>query len=63
MPYLDLNAVQLRITLAARGIAVSHDVRQWARKFGQVFANQIRRRLPAVGESGTWMRSCRSSLG
>src|SRR5829696_5177452 len=33
--------------LAARGIIVSHEtVRQWARKFGQRFANQIRRRLP-----------------
>jgi len=37
--------------LAARGIIVSHEtVRQWARKFGQVFANQIRRRLPAAGD-------------
>jgi len=25
-------------------------VRQWALKFGQVFANQIRRRLPAAGD-------------
>ena len=34
--------------LAARGIQVSHEtVRQWALKFGQSFANQIRRRLPA----------------
>src|ERR1700719_1013844 len=37
--------------LAARGIMVSHEtVRQWARKFGQRFANQIRRRLPRVGD-------------
>src|SRR3954451_22224881 len=36
--------------LAARGIDVSHEtVRQWARKFGQDFANQIRRKLPCVG--------------
>jgi len=35
--------------LAARGIVVSHEtVRQWALKFGQVFANQIRGRLPAA---------------
>ncbi|MHC2302879.1 transposase-like protein [Rhizobium mongolense] len=34
--------------LAARGLLVSHEtVRQWALKFGQSFANQIRRRLPA----------------
>src|SRR5712671_393836 len=37
--------------LAERGIIVSHEtVRQWARKFGQRFANQIRRRLPRVGD-------------
>src|SRR3954471_20895867 len=37
--------------LAARGIIVSHEsVRQWARKFGQDFANQIRRRLPHAGD-------------
>jgi putative transposase len=37
--------------LAARGIVVSHEtVRQWGRKFGQSFANQIRRRLPGAGD-------------
>jgi putative transposase len=37
--------------LAARGIIVSHEsVRQWARKFGQALANQIRRRLPGAGD-------------
>src|SRR4051794_27777618 len=39
--------------LAARGITVSHEtVRQWALKFGQAFANEIRRRLPRPG--GKW---------
>ena len=37
--------------LASRGIIVSHEtVRQWARKFGQQFANRIRRRLPRIGD-------------
>src|SRR5215208_720752 len=37
--------------LAARSIIVSHEtVRQWARKFGQDFANRIQRRLPAAGD-------------
>src|SRR5215213_4443964 len=37
--------------LAARGIVVSPEtVRQRGRKFGQAFANQIRRRLPCVGD-------------
>ena len=38
--------------LAARGIVVSHEtVRQWALKFGQEFANRIRRRLPRAGDT------------
>jgi len=37
--------------LATRGVIVSYEtVRQWALKFGQGFANQIRRRLPAAGD-------------
>ena len=37
--------------LAARGLIVSHEtVRQWALKFGQEFANRIRRRLPRAGD-------------
>ena len=37
--------------LAARGIIVSHaTVRQWGLKFGQGFANEIRRRLPRPGD-------------
>jgi putative transposase len=37
--------------LAARGILVSHEtVRQWALKFGQSYAHQIRRRLPTPGD-------------
>lgn len=37
--------------LAFRGIVVSHETaRQWGRKFGQGFANQIRRRLPRAGD-------------
>ena len=39
--------------LAFRGIEVSHEtIRQWALKFGQEFANIIRRRLPRPGD--TW---------
>src|SRR3954451_23598938 len=37
--------------VAAGGIIVSHEtVRQWALKFGQGFANGIRRRLPRPGD-------------
>jgi putative transposase len=39
--------------LAARGITVSHEtVRQWARKFGQGFDNQIRRKRPWCTDQG-----------
>src|ERR671928_761347 len=37
--------------LAARGIVVSHEtIRRWALRFGQAFANRIRRRLPRPGD-------------
>src|SRR5918998_677351 len=37
--------------LATRAIVVSHEtVRQWALRFGQDFANRIRRRLPQAGD-------------
>ena len=46
---LSLRMVEQMLT--ARGIVVSHEtVRQWALKFGQEFANRIRRRLPCVGD-------------
>jgi putative transposase len=46
---LSLRMVEEMV--AARDIEVSHEtVRQWALKFGQSFANQIRRRLPAPGD-------------
>ena len=39
--------------LTTRGIIVSYDiVRQWALKFSQAFANQIRRRCPAAADRG-----------
>jgi hypothetical protein len=37
--------------LLACSIIFSHEtVRQWAREFGQPFANRIRRRIPRIGE-------------
>src|SRR5438046_1057797 len=40
-----------RRQMPARGMAVSHEtVRQLALKFGQGFANEIRRRLPRPGD-------------
>src|SRR5215210_2942135 len=49
--HFPLSLRMVEEMLAARGIDVSHEtVRQWARKFGQSFANQIRRRLPSPGD-------------
>ena len=37
--------------LLERGIGVSHEaIRQWCRKFGQEYANQLRRRRPRPGD-------------
>jgi putative transposase len=37
--------------LAARGIQVSYEtIRQWCLKFGQLYANQLRRRRPKTGD-------------
>ena len=39
--------------LAQRGIVVSYEtVRQWCLKFGQTYANELRRRRPRCGD--TW---------
>jgi hypothetical protein len=35
-----------------RGVVVSHEtIRRWCAKFGQAYANQLRRRRPRLGES------------
>ncbi len=48
---LPLSLRMVDDMLAARGVTVSHGtVRRWALKFGQAFANQIRRRLPRAGD-------------
>ena len=48
--------------LAARGSVVSHEtVRRWALRFGQEFANQVRRRLPAAGDERHLDLGCRPS--
>ena len=42
--------------LAARGIIINHEtVRQWARKFGQQFANRTVVAFPGLATNGIWM--------
>jgi putative transposase len=44
--------------LFVRGVTVSYEaIRKWCRKFGQQYANQLRRRRPRPGDKGIWMRS------
>ena len=43
--------------LAARGICVTYEtVRQWGKKFGKAFADQIRGARPVAATSGIWMK-------
>lgn len=40
--------------LAARGVLVSNEaIRQWCLKFGQKFANQLKRSRPRRGDKGS----------
>jgi putative transposase len=40
--------------LFVRGVIVSYEaIRKWCRKFDQAYANQVRRRRPGPGISGT----------
>jgi putative transposase len=46
LSYRDVEAL-----LFARGIVVTYEtIRQWCRKFGQAYANQLRRRRPQPGD-------------
>jgi len=37
--------------LAERGVLVTYEpIRQWCRKFGQIYANELRRRRPRPGD-------------
>ena len=55
-PYGSISAFPLSLRmveemLAARGICVTYEtVRQWGKKFGKAFADQIRRRAPGRGD-------------
>jgi putative transposase len=59
-------SLSLRIVeemLSARGILVNHVmVQPWARKFGQDYANQICRHLPAAGDKWSSTSSISLSL-
>jgi putative transposase len=48
LSYRDVEEV-----LCARGVTVTYEaIRKWCRKFGQEYANQLRRRRPRPGD--TW---------
>lgn len=37
--------------MAQRGVVVTYEsIRQWCKKFGQTFANDLRRRRPRLGD-------------
>jgi putative transposase len=46
-----LSYREVEIMLARRGVEVSYEtIRQWCLKFGQTFANKLRRRRPHPGD-------------
>jgi len=46
LSYRDVQEI-----LFERGITVTHEaIRQWCRKFGQDYANQLKRRRPRTGD-------------
>src|SRR5919205_525784 len=46
-----LSFRDVELLLAERGVAVSYEtIRRWCRKFGQAFANRLRRRRPRPGD-------------
>jgi putative transposase len=47
----SLSLRDVELLLAERGIVVSYEtVRRWGKKFGQSFANRLRRRRPWPGD-------------
>jgi hypothetical protein len=55
--------------MAARGVILTYEaVRYWCRKFGQAYANRLRRRHPRPGDkwhltSSIWDTNSASALG
>ncbi len=48
---LPLSSRQVELVMAQRGIDVTYEaIRQWCRKFGQQYANELKRRRPKPGD-------------
>jgi putative transposase len=46
-----LSLREVEEMMLARGVTVSHEtIRQWTGKFGQAYANRLRRRRPRPGD-------------
>src|ERR1700747_2620847 len=47
----SLSLRDVELILAARGIVVSYEsIREWSLRFGRIFANALKRRLPQPGD-------------
>jgi putative transposase len=47
----SLSLRDVELILAARGIVVSYEsIREWGLRFGQIFANMLKRRRPQTGD-------------
>ncbi len=48
---LPLSYRQVELVMAQRGINVTYEaIRRWCRKFGQQYANELKRRRPTPGD-------------
>ena len=54
--WFSLSFREVEELMLARGVAVSYETIRWCAKFGQAYANQLRRRRPRPGTSGTSTR-------
>ena len=55
--WFSLSFREVEGLMLVRGVAVSYEtIRRWCDKFGQAYANQLRRRRPRPGTSGTSTR-------
>jgi putative transposase len=47
----SLSLREVELILAARGVVVSYEtIREWSRRFGQTYANRLKRRRPQPGD-------------
>jgi putative transposase len=61
---IALSYRDVEVLLAERGVVVTYEtIRRWSRKFGQTYANALRRRRPRPGDKWLWGTNTASDCG